>query len=470
MRWTPLLSLFALFAFAKSGTAALRAVPVADGFDSPIFATAPAGDSRLFVAEQGGTIRILDSATGTVRGTPFLTVTNIVSSGEQGQLGLAFHPNYASNGYFYVNVTRASDGATEIRRYHATGANTADASSGTVILTYAQPFSNHNGGWLAFGPDGFLYIAAGDGGDGNDPGNRAQNTNVLLGKILRIDVDNPAGGRAYGIPAGNPFATGGGAPEVWDYGLRNPWRDSFDRVTGDLWIGDVGQSAREEIDFHRAGAAGGINYGWRVFEGSIRTPGISDTAPSNAVGPVYDYTHAVGQAIIGGYVCHGMGGELDGLYIFGDEVSGRVWTFRPVNGVVTDLRERTAEVTSNGGIESLSSFAEDAGGSVYAISLAGTIYRIVGDASPRPKLKVSGPRKRTTSLPSIRLRGSASDDGRVRRITYDVSGTKKHGSIRGKSRWHLLVPLHEGRNRIVLRAVDDVGGKSQPVVIVVTRR
>jgi hypothetical protein len=258
---------------------------------------------------------------------------------------------------------------------------------------------------------------------------------------------------------------------VWDYGLRNPWRNSFDRQTGDLWIGDVGQGAREEVDFHRAGDAGGKNFGWRVFEGSIRTPGISDTAPSNAIGPVYDYTHAVGQAIIGGYVYRGRAtGELAGLYIFGDEVSGRVWTFRPVNGAATELTERTKEISSKGGIDSLSSFAEDSAGGLYALSLAGPIYRIVGDTSARPVLHVAGPRNRVTDLPSIRLHGRASDDGRIRRIVYRVAGTKVHGGVRGKPHWSFRVSLREGRNRIVIQAVDDAGVKSQPVKVIVTRR
>lgn len=373
---------------ASDGKAALRAQVVADGFDSPIFATAPRGDARLFVAEQGGRIRILNPATRRIERAPFLEVKNILSGGERGLLGLAFDPGFASNGYFYVNVTRSSDGATEIRRYRISAANPnlADPASETLILRYAQPFSNHNGGWLGFGPDGFLYIAAGDGGSGNDPNNNAQNTNELLGKILRIDVAHPSGGRAYGIPAGNPFAAGGGAPEVWDFGLRNPWRCSFDRETGDLWIGDVGQDAREEVSVHRAGGAGGVNFGWRVFEGAIRTPGISDPAPPDAIRPVYDYKHPIGEAIIGGYVCRFPTRGIRGLYIFGDAVTGRVWTFRPVDGVATHLQERTAQITRQRGIPSLSSFAEDGFGRLYAISLAGKIYRLVSrPAHPRPR-------------------------------------------------------------------------------------
>ena len=368
-----------IFLAMSAGRAALRARVVAEGFASPVFVTAPAGDARLFVAEQGGKIRILNLRTGRVKRTPFLVVRNIVAGGEQGLLGLAFDPDYATNGFFYVNVTRAGDGATEIRRYRVSANNPdrAAPASERLILQYAQPFANHNGGWLGFGPDGFLYIAAGDGGSGNDPNNNAQNSNVLLGKILRIDVQHPSGGRAYGIPAGNPFAGGGGAPEVWDYGLRNPWRCSFDRTTGDLWIGDVGQSAREEVDLHRAGEAGGKNFGWRVFEGKIRTPGISDPAPANAVGPVHDYQHDVGQAIIGGYVCRSPLRNMRGLYLFGDAISGRIWTFRPRNGTATQLRDRSVQVTRQHGIPGLSSFGEDGAGRLYAVSLSGRIYRFV---------------------------------------------------------------------------------------------
>jgi glucose/arabinose dehydrogenase len=465
--WLPV----ALCALSFHADAAVTARLVADGFNSPIFAAAPAGSPLLYVAEQGGAIAVLDPATGRVNNTAFLRVPSIVSGGEQGLLGLAFHPNFAANGYFYVNVTRSSDGATEIRRYHATSATAADASSGTVILTYAQPFANHNGGWIAFGPDGFLYIAAGDGGSGNDPGNRAQNTGVLLGKILRIDVDHPAGGRNYGIPSGNPFAAGGGAPEVWDYGLRNPWRNSFDRTTGDLWIGDVGQGAYEEIDFHRSTDPGGKNFGWRVYEGNSLTPGISDTPPANAVFPVKAYSHDLGQAVIGGYVCRDPSqDELAGLYIYGDEGSGRIWTFRPVNGAVTGFRERTAEITSEGGIPSLSSFAEDDSGRLYAISLAGAIYRIIGGVNGRPAVNAAGPAKIVTHARFIRLHGTASDDTKVRRILFSVSGTGRHGAIKAGARWSFRLALREGVNRVVIRAEDMSGALSKPEVVTVIRR
>ncbi len=399
---------------AGKASAAMRAQLVADGFHSPIFAASPSGDSRLFVAEQGGAIRILDPASGRVSAAPFLTVPNIVSGGEQGLLGLAFHPGFASNGYFYVNVTRASDGATEIRRYHATSATSADAGSGTVILAYAQPFSNHNGGWLGFGPDGYLYIAAGDGGSGNDPGNNAQNTNSMLGKILRIDVDHPSGGRAYGIPSGNPFASGGGAQEVWTTGCEIRGGAASTATRAIFGLATLGR-ARAKKSTCIARARRRKEFRLARVRGKYPHAGISDTPPSNAVGPVHDYTHAVGQAVIGGSVFR-KPGELSGLYVFGDEGSGRVWTFRPVNGAATELREWTSDVTAAGGIDALSSFAEDDAGDIYAISLNGPIYRLVGDANGRPTVHVAGKLRRQTVASRVRLRGGAADDVSVRRV------------------------------------------------------
>jgi glucose/arabinose dehydrogenase len=239
----------------------------ATGFSSPV-AIVNAGDSRLFVVQRGGAIRILN-ANGTINGTNFLTIpsTTVLSGGERGLLGLAFHPNYATNGYFYVNYTRVGDGATVVARYSvsATDPNVANPASAQILLTVTQPYSNHNGGSLAFGPDGYLYIGMGDGGSGGDPQNYAQNINSLLGKMLRIDVDN---GTPYSIPTGNPFAGATpGADEIWAVGMRNPWKFSFDKNTGDLWIADVGQSSIEEINKALSTDAG-LNYGWKCYEGN----------------------------------------------------------------------------------------------------------------------------------------------------------------------------------------------------------
>ena len=240
----------------------------ADGFSSPVDIT-NAGDERLFVVEKSGRIKIV-LPDGTVLPTPFLNINPIVGSAgsEQGLLGLAFHPNYASNRYFFVNYTNNS-GDTEIARYETDPANLNQAlsNSGTVIMTIDQPFNNHNGGDIAFGPDGYLYIGMGDGGSGGDPGDRSQDPQELLGKMLRIDVDN---GSPYGIPPDNPFINDTTVlDEIWAIGLRNPWRYSFDRETGDLWMGDVGQNEREEIDMQLASSTGGENYGWRCYEGDL---------------------------------------------------------------------------------------------------------------------------------------------------------------------------------------------------------
>ena len=312
-----------------AGSATIAATRVASGLASPVFAASPPGDpDRLFIVEQhSGRIRILDLASGQLNPDSFLDLpdSSLAAGGEQGLLGMAFHPNYATNGLFYVNLTNAA-GDTEIREYRRSDANHADAASGRVILGYDQPFDNHNGGWLGFGPDGMLYISSGDGGSGGDPMGNAQNVNSLLGKILRIDVNSdgfPAdAARNYAIPAGNPFAGAtAGADEVWHYGLRNPWRNSFDAATGKLWIGDVGQGAREEVDVIPAGV-GGLNLGWNIKEGSANYAGGS---AAGLTAPILDYDHSAsgGFAITGGYVYHGPGGA-NGLYVYADFVTGPV--------------------------------------------------------------------------------------------------------------------------------------------------
>ncbi|TAE46171.1 MAG: hypothetical protein EAZ89_20620, partial [Bacteroidetes bacterium] len=253
-------------AFAQQPQLALA--PLATGLNRPVD-IASAGDSRLFVVEQRGTIQIIN-ADGTMLTTPFLDIDARVNStgNEQGLLGLVFHPNYALNGYFFVNYTRSPSGYTRVSRFQTTAANPniADPNSELVLLEIEQPYENHNAGDLAFGPDGYLYIPMGDGGSGGDPGNRAQNGLTLLGKMIRIDVN---AGFPYTIPPSNPFLNDPGVrDEVWSIGLRNPWRFSFDRLTGDMWIADVGQGIYEEINVEPAGSAGGLNYGWRCYEGA----------------------------------------------------------------------------------------------------------------------------------------------------------------------------------------------------------
>lgn len=369
-----------------SGAVITSAKRLATGLSNPVFVTAPPGDrQRLFLVEQTGAIRIFDLASGQLAAQPFLQVANISTGGERGLLGLAFHPQYATTGLLFVNCTN-SQGHTEIRRYKVSNANpdAADPASGSLVLRVEQPFANHNGGWIAFGPrDGFLYIALGDGGSANDPGNRAQNLNLLLGKLLRIDVDRDDfpgdANRNYGVPANNPFVGQANVrPEIWASGLRNPWRCGFDRVTGDLLIGDVGQNQREEINFQPASSTGGENYGWRLKEGTLVT-GLETIGTQSLVEPIHEYGRSEGFAIVGGYVYRGAGSPaMAGTYFFAD-FGGRMWSFRRDGNVNKNLTERTAELTAGGGtLDSISSFGEDGQGELYYTTLDGNLYQLQG--------------------------------------------------------------------------------------------
>ena len=331
-------------------------------FHKPIFLTAaPGHPGRLFVVEQEG--RILSLRQGQVQNGPFLDIAHKLSAGsERGLLGLAFHPDFSTNGRFFVNYTRAQDGATVIAEYHATfPAITADPHE-RILLVIPQPYSNHNGGMIAFGPDRYLYIGMGDGGSGGDPENHAQNLQNLLGKFLRIDVNQAA---PYEIPPDNPFLKGAGKPEIFALGFRNPWRWSFDRQTGDLWAADVGQNTWEEIDLIQKGK----NYGWRLLEGRhcYNPPSHCELAP-NLAPPVTEYGHEQGRcSVIGGYVYRGTRfPALAGTYLFGDFCTGEIWGY--LTGATrlltdTDLR--------------ISSFGEDAEGELYAVGHDGRIFRIL---------------------------------------------------------------------------------------------
>ncbi len=343
------------------------------GLAAPIGAANPGdGSGRLFFIEQGGRIRV--GSEGVLAPEPFLDIDDRVgaNASEQGLLGLAFHPNYEENGYFFVNYTN-NQGNTVISRFQVTAEdpNRADPGSETVLFTVSQPFANHNGGALAFGPDGYLYLGLGDGGSGGDPQNNGQSTQTLLGKVLRIDVDQ---GETYGIPADNPFAGGGGLPEIWAYGLRNPWRFSFDRATGDFYIGDVGQGSFEEIDFQPAGSPGGENYGWNIMEGfdcfqraNCDTTGLTQ--------PVHAYpTHEEGTcAVTGGYVYRGQAlPEWQGIYIYGDYCSGHVWgLFRDAAG-----NWQNQQLFRHSGY--ITAFGEDEQGEIYLVDYAGEIYQLRG--------------------------------------------------------------------------------------------
>lgn len=358
----------------ETATGGVRLARVRGGLGDALFVTgAPGQPGRLFVVQQSGRIRVLQN--GRLLGRPFLDVSGRISAGgERGLLGLAFHPDYARNGRFYVNYTDRS-GDTRVVEYRRASATRADPSSARVLLGVDQPFPNHNGGALAFGPDGMLYIGLGDGGSGDDPQGNAQDTGSLLGKLLRIDVDRRADGTPYGIPAGNPFAGGGGRPEIYAYGLRNPWRFSFDRARGDLWIGDVGQGEIEEIDFRRRDTGAGANFGWRAFEG--RAPHIGGTGalegPSGHTPPVAQYTHAQGCSVTGGYVYRGTKvPALRGRYVYADFCSGTVWSMRagPNPG---DVRRETG---LGAGLYNVTSFGESLSGDLYVIA-GGALYRFV---------------------------------------------------------------------------------------------
>lgn len=372
------------------GSQLIAAQRVASGLSSPLFGASPPGDpDRLFIVEQHtGRIRILDLGTGQLNADPFLDLPDagLAPGGEQGLLGLAFHPDYATNGRFYVNLTNAA-GDTEIREYRRADANHADAASARLILGYDQPFTNHNGGWMGFGPDGLLYISSGDGGSGGDPQNNAQNLDSLLGKVLRIDVDADAfpgdAARNYAIPAGNPFAGATpGADEVWLYGLRNPWRMSFDAVTGDLWIGDVGQGAREEIDVVPAGV-GGLNLGWKIKEGFTT---FSPGSQAGLTDPILEYDRTTpgfsGVSVTGGYVYHGPGG-MDGLYLFADFGTANLWSVRYAGGQAQDWTNRNGQLSLSGGgdFDQVASFAVDGRGRLYVIGLDGDIHRLTPGAT-----------------------------------------------------------------------------------------
>jgi glucose/arabinose dehydrogenase len=339
-----------------------------NGFTNPVDIQ-NAGDDRLFVVEQSGIIKILN-ADASINAEPFLNISSIVTSGgERGLLGLAFHPDYTNNGYFFVYYIDNS-GDTQVARYTVDGSdpNIANPSTALLIIDVEQPFGNHNGGCIQFGADGFLYIGLGDGGSGGDPGNRAQNLETLLGKMLRLDIDNTDGGNNYAIPAGNPFIGNPDAlDEIWAYGLRNPWRFSFDSLTNDLWIADVGQGTIEEINKVSFNSEG-LNYGWRCYEGTqaYNTSGCPD--PSELTFPVAEYNHSIGYSITGGYVYNGnVYSDIQNLYFFAD-LNGFIGTVDSENNLVNHGNFGGTWV----------SFGEDINGEVYIADLSGSIYKIIG--------------------------------------------------------------------------------------------
>lgn len=387
---------------------------IASGLTRPVFVCSPPGDcDRLFFIEKRGVIRILNLKTLVINGTPFLDIDALVTGGttnesEQGLLGMCFHPDYANNGVFYVDYTSvAGSGDTRIESYVVSGdPDIADSTSAQLVLTYDQPFSNHNGGWIGFGPDGYMWIPSGDGGSACDPGQRAQDiTDQLLGKVLRIDVDGADNiprnadddtvvdvNRNYSIPADNPYVGIAGDDEIWAFGLRNPWRPSFDRGTGDFYIADVGQNNREEVNYQPAGTGAGLNYGWDCEEGflcanassqCVGTPNACVCGQAGLTDPILDYTHGGGRcSISGGYVYRGCKiPALQGTYFYGDYCSAQIFTVPAGGGVVTEV---TADLDPPGAaaITDIVSFGEDDAGEMYIVdqgpASAGAIWRIIG--------------------------------------------------------------------------------------------
>ena len=346
-------------------TVELRLETVASGLSNPLYLTAPTGDPRLFIVEQPGRIRVV--ANDALLPTPFLDITSkIASGGERGLLSMAFHPQYATNGFFYVNYTDTR-GNTVVERYRVgSNPNVADASSARPVINIDQPFSNHNGGHILFGPDGMLYIPMGDGGSAGDPGNRAQDRANLLGDLLRLDLSV----EPYRIPTNNPYVGQSSARnEIWAYGLRNPWRIWFDRTANLLYIADVGQGQQEEINVVPA-ATGGQNYGWRIMEGSACYN--APTCDRNGLTlPVLTYSHSEGCSVTGGIVYRGNRiPAIRGHYFYSDYCNGWVRSFRYANGTAAD--QRTWNVGSVGNVLS---YGEDAAGEMYLLSSNGRVYR-----------------------------------------------------------------------------------------------
>jgi len=373
-------SLFSFFTTVRAQTINLQQV-VGTGLSSPIGVYfAPGDNNTMYIIQQGGRIKIANATTGVVSGTDFINLTSKVTSAgnEQGLLGLAFHPDYANNGYFYVNYTRSGNGATVVARYKRNTANpmTADIASEDIVIQISQPYSNHNGGQIQFGRDGYLYIGMGDGGSGGDPQGNAQNGQSLLGKMLRLDVDDSG----YTIPPDNPFLTDNNRrDEIWAVGVRNPWRFSFDKVSHGMWIADVGQESWEEVNFEPA-ATGGRNYGWRCYEGNV-TYNTAGCQGANAyTSPVAVYSSGTGSShcsITGGFVYRGGSfASLYGKYIYTDYCSGQFWTTAPdgAGGWTTTPVTTTPQLTFQ-----LASFGQDHNGEMYVVSREGNkIYRLVG--------------------------------------------------------------------------------------------
>lgn len=452
MNWsslTTLLALLVLTAHGRASAATFLVNTLASGFSLPLFATAPPGDSqRLFVLEQHtGKIRIIDLRTRTIVGD-FVTVTGVTQGGEQGLLGMAFAPDYATSGYFYVNYTTSGGGPagqTIVARYRVLGdpatSNSADANSPVTVLHFDQPESNHNGGWIGFGLDGYLYISTGDGGGGDDQhgtiGN-AQDRTVLLGKMLRIDVAS----LPYTIPNGNPYKNSPTfRPEIWAFGLRNPWRCSFDRANNNLWIGDVGQSTREEVDLILNGQAD-LNFGWRPREGDVQNPAYPGETPLTArTDPIFAYGRGLGSTVTSGYVYRGNTiAELQGKYIFADFGSARFWVTTQ-NGNSFSTVERTSEFDAGGQINSPASFGEGGTGELFIVDYGGTVFEIVSVPPVANNDSFSRLKNAPGKVPVSQLLANDSDPlGRPLGVVSVSTPTANGASVAFDPPWVLYTP------------------------------
>ena len=429
-------------------------VVFASGLISPV-CISNAGDSRLFVIDQHGLIMIVDS-TGVVNPQPFLDIrAKVTYGGERGLLGLAFHPQYKTNGYFYVNYIGAGD-STHISRFNVniSDSNKADPTGELRLLTIYQPFTNHNGGDLCFGPDGYLYIGLGDGGSAGDPGNRAQNLMEYLGKMLRIDVNN---GNPYSIPESNPFYNNTTArKEIWALGLRNPWRFSFDHLTGDLWIGDVGQNAIEEIDYQPSTSKGGENYGWRCYEGNAVYDATGCNSISNYTFPVTTYPHGPECAVTGGFVDRSsVSSPFYGYYFFADYCSDKIWTLHNVAGnwVVRDIGQYPGN--------NFSTFGEDAFGRLYVAGItSGTIYRIssiptsVSEISDFNQVKVI----QLFALGKVRIETPQKNGTQLLLTLFNLAGVSCYKSSTRESEFE--IDIHQLPKGIYFLNIE-VGGRKQ---------
>jgi glucose/arabinose dehydrogenase len=385
---------------AHSASAEIGTVRFATGLNNPTYLTAPQGDlNRVFVTERTGSIKILDTLNGAIAATPFLSLTDVETLA-----AIAFHPDYSSNGRFFV-FYRDTSNLVRVERYEVMAGDPehADISSATPVLSLSNP--GHSGGWIGFGPDGYLYIQIGDGGDfmsHDAPGNGQGITTELNGNILRVDVDgddfpvDPL--RNYAIPSSNPFVDMTGLDEIWAFGLRNPWRGSFDRLTGDYYFADFGQDTREEIDFEEFGSSGGRNYGWRLREGAIATPtgGVGGTQPPGGIDPVYDYVHAVGsdegESVTGGYVYRGPVTDIRGRYFFADYSNPRIWSIQvdSASHAVTEFVDWTVSFAPDFvSFNNIVSFGEDALGNLYIIDFDGEIFKVM-DTTVVPMSRLLG--------------------------------------------------------------------------------